>query len=162
MSSSTIAKTISTFILKTFWPWFVKNVWPLIVKHMLKEIAAAIQSLTKSLKASIDRRMKTREDEALRRAATAEASAKLATTEAARAESEAIARVWREVAEQFRQENDALKSKLGQVTSKVVESAQSGVAVAAPALVELGGETTLVIAGESSTLPALPSPGGKN
>jgi exonuclease VII large subunit len=157
MSSSTIAKTITTFLFKTFWPWFLKHIWPLIVKHLLKELAAALQTLSKKLKVSIAQRLRSRAEEALKRAAAADATAKAAQTNEARSEAEAIARVWREVAEQFRKENEVLQTKLDQATSKVYESAQTGIENGQPVLAQVDGQPTLAIGGHTSALPALPS-----
>ncbi len=157
MSASTIAKTIGTFVLKTFWPWFLKHIWPLIVKHVLKELAFALQTLSKKLRGSIDRRLRSREEQALARATAADEAAKVSSTKEARSEAEAIARVWREVAEQFRQENEVLKAKLDQSASKAYESARAGIENGEPVLAQLDGQPMLAIGGQTNVLPSLPA-----
>ena len=150
-----ITKTITVFLVKSFWPWFVKNVWPLIREYVIAESVAALKAMVKALKESFNRRMKSRQEEAIKKATVAEQLASTSGTEAERREHEAVARVWREVAEQFRQENESLKAKLGEVTQRAEQAMKANVALADPQISEIGSSPVLVLGGNETHLPAL-------
>ena len=91
----------------------------------------------------------------MKRAAAADQQAKASGTDAERREHEAVARVWREVAEQFREENERLKAKLGEVSQKAEASMKANIALADPAISEIGSNPVLTLGGNKSQLPAL-------
>jgi hypothetical protein len=93
-------------------------VWPLIVK-LISEITS------KSFRALFDRLLhvaKSRINEktvgANQKASEAEQQAKSSQTKSEREKHEAIARAWREVAEQYREENEVLKKQIADVLAR--------------------------------------------
>jgi len=144
------------FVLKTLWPWFQEDIWPLVNVELQKGVASIIQRFSRQVAESIDRHTRAREEQARERAAVADEAAKVAATKEARSEAEATARVWREVAEQFRQENEVLKLELEQSTSKAYESAQASIEDGEPVLAQREGQLALEIGGQTAGLPALP------
>ena len=108
MVTSTVGAILRKWLLNVFLPWFSEAVWPLLQAAALD----VINDLIKKLREILMNRGGRREEDARKRAAEAELKAKAASSGAEMEKHEAIAAVWRQVAEEFRQENEDLKRQL--------------------------------------------------
>ena len=151
-------EAIVTFLLKTVWPWFVKYVWPLIAKHLLSMVSRMIKHFLEWLERLFNDRMGSRGEQADENAKKAEEAAKEATSDVERAAREAEARVWRTVAEQFRQENELLKRQAAEFAARELDAAKQDIVRSTPVLDEDKTGLVLEIDGEKTGLPALPKP----
>ena len=117
MAKSKILNVMLAFFFRVVWPWIKKYVWPLIRDRVLEIIGGILSKLKSKIDDYLKGRSEKQESAARERAEEAERKAKNATDESDRKIQEAIAQVWREVAEQFREENELLKVKLREFTS---------------------------------------------
>ena len=161
MPNSALVQAIKKFVIRTFWPWFIKNVWPLIVKHILATIAAEVRNLSASITSDIRARMNARAENAESHAQAAVGAAHAAATEAERIRQEAIAKVWRQIAEEFRAENESLRAKVAQLTDNAQGSLTKEVQGGKPSLSDLDGSPSLAIGQRHFRLPALPYKDGE-
>lgn len=134
----------------------MKHVWPLIVQHITKLIATGLKNLSASISDAVKARMNARAKSAESQAKAAEAAAQAATTDAERVQQEAFASVWRQVAEQFRAENESLRAQVAELTEKSQESLANEVRAGEPSLGGLDGNPFLTIGLSEVPLPALP------
>jgi valyl-tRNA synthetase len=160
MTQSTIMVVVLKFFAEKLWPWFKDYIWPHLREHLLEMVSWTFSRLKEKIKEYLEERSSQRQEEATQRALKAEESARNATNDAERQKHEALASVWREVAEQFREENELLKTKVQELTSaaelELVESARKN----APN-VDTSSDTPVLVIGEKRTsLPPLPSSSG--
>ncbi|RJG11111.1 hypothetical protein D3879_15740 [Pseudomonas cavernicola] len=156
MSKSKIAEAIIQFLIKTFWPWFLENIWPLILKHIISVVTDSLDSLSNRINRFFADRMKKRSQNAAERAHEATEAAAAATTDSEREKHEAVAKVWREVAEQFRSENEALHAQVIELIARTQQSVQEDLRHTKPAIDDLAGTPSLIIGQSKAKLPALP------
>ncbi len=156
MSTPKAPGPVKAFLIETFWPWFLKDIWPMVLAYLLKSLDKVFQTLSDAFGKFIDRRMQSREQQARERAEAADEAARAAVTTEARSEAQAVARVWREVAEQFRQENESLRVEMDAASRRAYEAARTNVEDGKPVLARDEGQLTLGLGGKTSTLPALP------
>ena len=110
-----IRKVFASFIIKFFWPFFVKYVWPSIVKLISEITSKSFRALYDRLAQVVKSRINERTVSASQKASEAEQQAQSSQTQSEREKHEAIARAWREVAEQYRKENEFLKKQIADV-----------------------------------------------
>lgn len=151
-----LASSVLKLLLRTVWPWVVSAVWPHVQAWLAREMSALLLRLMDKVRGKVNDRLERRGQDALARAKQAEARAAGATTEADRVQLEATARVWREVAEQFRQENEALRAQVDELTQGSLKESRERIAAATPALEEVDGQPTLRVGDQRTTLPPLP------
>jgi len=156
MSKSKIAEAIIQFLIKKFWPWFLENIWPLILKHIISIATDTLENLSKRLNRFFADRMEKRTQNATERAHEATEAAAAATTDSEREKHEAVAKVWREVADQFRAENEALHAQVIELIARAQQSVQEDLRQTKPAIDDLAGTPTLIIGQSKAKLPALP------
>ncbi|MFA5923310.1 MAG: hypothetical protein WC856_18815 [Methylococcaceae bacterium] len=149
-------KVFADLIVKYFWPFFLKYIWPVIVKYVQGQVARGLNNLTEGIKRSVSDRMQKRREDAEARAREATAAAEVASTQAEREQHEKIAQVWREVAEQFRAENETLKVQVIELTTRTQQILQDDFRRSDPVLENLASTPSLFIGGNRSPLPALP------
>ncbi len=157
MSLPAVAKPIMLFVVKQVWPWFLKNVWPIIAAHAMKLIEAGLKGLGQKLQEFLDHRTKDQQQRARERADAAEAAGMRASSSVEREKQEAIAKVWREVAEQLRAENEVLKAQVTDLIAVTEQSILAEVRNSEPTLTEVNGNPTLALGDTKTRLPALPS-----
>ncbi|MDD2369508.1 MAG: hypothetical protein PHQ90_09410 [Sulfuricurvum sp.] len=117
MSKTSMGKTL----IKIIWP-FVKDVILPMVKEFIK--AVVVKYLAKFLEKmhnEMDKRFNNRFKDATEKANEADENASKATTDCEKEKYENIAKVWREVADNFRVENEELKAKLETLTTEAKE-----------------------------------------
>jgi hypothetical protein len=100
-----------------------------------------------------DERSKRRREEAEWRAAEAARAAAAAATQADRDRYAAVAQVWREVAEQFRLENEELKMKLQETVDVALKKVPEAIRASPPELVIVKGHPKLLLGDRSIEVP---------
>jgi len=157
MGNSTLATKFWKWVAKTFWPWFKKYVWPILRQYVLDVVKWSLEKLRRTAQEWADSRAKARAEEATKRATEAENAATSAASDAEREKHEAVARVWHEVAEQFRQENEALKAKIAEMTAAAESDIAQRTRDTEPSI-DFTGDTPVLAIGDAQTpLPALPA-----
>ncbi len=97
-------ETVKTALVELLWP---------ILKDVIKKYSRElIEWLVTKIKEWVESRNSGNADVAMNKAATHDAAAKEATTDAEAEKHKAVAQAWREVAEMFRKENEVLTSEL--------------------------------------------------
>jgi len=144
------------FIVKKFWPWFQEFVWPIVQEHIIDIINFIISFFKNKIKDEVNEQSSKRESDANKKAEEAEQRAEKAANTTDADKYEAIAKVWREVAEQFRIDNEELRKKLddleagAKATSKdIVDNTNFDI--------DFSGEQPSLLIGEvKKDMPALP------
>ena len=155
MATSTIVEKLIGFIVKVFWPWFVQHVWPIIQSFVLQIIADSITALGKKIKDFVGSRSHRREEYAKKRAEDADRAASVAIDAAEKEKQEAIASVWREVAEQFRSENEILRSQITELLSRSEQTLEDDIRSMKLKLTNLENDPSLSIGETSLPLPQI-------
>ena len=149
-----IWSTISKWLVKVFWPWFVKHVWPFIKEHVLELIVFFLVTVKNKIKEYVSKRSEKREIEAAERAEDAEKRAKSADSEPEKEKWEAIAGVWREVANTIREENEALKKRVEELIAETTTDAKDALDTMALSAEFSGDQTLLTIGDQTHKLPS--------
>ena len=159
---SLIYKQLVKWFVKRIWPWIVENIWPELQKQLIA-IFMKIISVVKDLVFEwADNRRDAREKAAHKKAAEAERMAQNAQSEAEAEKHNAVAQVWREVAEQFRQENELLKEKLEDVVRKSTSDFRNEMdSMEIKDIIEEREDASLILKG-SGTVLQLPEPSDKS
>ena len=155
---SSLIDAFTKFVLKVFWPWFLKHIWPLIVKHVIELFAKVLKRLSDRIMNAIQGSSDAKAASATQKAREAEQQANSSATQAERDKHEAVAKVWREVAEQFRVENESLKKQVAEALASQQAFAEREVNSMQPSLEGTDAESVVVIDGKRTILPMLPSP----
>jgi len=103
---------IKGFVVKTFWPWFKEHALPRLKEYFIEIFCKILRSFKEEILRYIDELFRNRAKRAEDRATAAEKQAGESATKGEKEKYEALAKVWREVAEEMRQENEDLKAKL--------------------------------------------------
>ena len=155
--SSAIGDAAVKFVTKIFWPWFLKNIWPLIAKALIGFLAKRIGDFAQSAEAAVQSSYEARTAKAQQSASEAERLAAEAVTGAEREKQEAIAQVWRTVAEQFRADNEQLRQQLSALATSQQDASEIEVQSITPLLDNDGSQISLSIGDSRTALPALSS-----
>ena len=119
-----IKSKIFKWLGSVVWPWFEENVWPTIKEHVWELIEFLLVTLKGKIKDYVSKRSEMRETEAAERARDAEKLAESADSQPEREKWEAISAVWREVANTFREENEALNKRIEELTTETNSEAE--------------------------------------
>ncbi|MDM8542241.1 hypothetical protein QUF90_14260 [Desulfococcaceae bacterium HSG9] len=114
---------IKDVTVKVFWPWFKEVAWPFIRQHLKDIIVFVLDLFKEKLKKWMSQQAKDKEDRANQKAEDYEKKANASNDDREAEKFGDIAKVWREVAEQFRQENETLKRKIDELSREVKEEA---------------------------------------
>lgn len=114
------ARFLKLFVASV-WPWVVKNVWPAVRGRVSSIFEQVMEDIEKAFREWFAVRQ-SRQRAAETNAADAEHKARESVTEADEQEQRAIARVWRQVAEDFRKENEELTAKLRELLAQAKAS----------------------------------------
>ena len=156
MAQSTFVKGILKFVAKKLWPWFKEYLWPILREHILELVVLVMSRLKEKFKAWAETRSNERQEQATQKAQEADESARDSATDSEKQKYEAVARVWREVVEQIRVENEALKSKIEELTSAAEAEITTRTRDSNPTI-DISSDMPVLIIGEKrTTLPALP------
>jgi len=145
--------TVIDFLVKKFWPWFLKYVWPLIRGHILDILKNIFTELKEKLKKMFSERGKQEVASADGNAATAQAKANAATSAAEKDKWEAIAAVWREAANMFREENEQLKRKLEEAVARAERTAEERIQSIDLSMHSTSGTPILTLGHQTKALP---------
>lgn len=156
-----LLKDLINLIINKFWPWFVKYIWPLIKDYVIEVLKTIFSQLAERIKNIFS-------EKGIQAAASAEENAAAAQAKAATASSgtekdkwEAIAAVWRDAANMFREENDQLKRKLEEAISEAQDKSKEQIQGLDVSIKSMSGTPMLTVGNHSTPLP-IPEGGGPN
>ena len=150
------------FVTKILWPWFLKNIWPLITTALIDFLAKRIRDFAQRAEAAAQSSYEATTAKAQQSASEAERLAAEAVTGAEREKQEAIAQVWRTVAEQFRADNEQLRQQLSALATSQQDASEIEMQAITPLLDNDGSQVFLSIGRSRTALPALPSSTGSD
>jgi hypothetical protein len=145
--------TLIDFLVKKFWPWFMKYVWPLIREHILDILKNIFAELKEKLKKMFSEQGKQGAASADGNAANAQAKANAATSAAEKDKWEAIAAVWRDAANMFREENEQLKRKLEDAVARAERTAEERIESIDLSMHSTSGAPILMLGHQTTALP---------
>jgi hypothetical protein len=114
MDKSRLAKKF----LKVLWPWVKEHVLPLIKEFVKNVVIKYISNWLEKMNTEIDKRFDKRYQNATEKANEAEENASKASTDLEKQKYEDIAKIWRQVADDLRIENEELKEKIKNLTTE--------------------------------------------
>jgi hypothetical protein len=159
---SLINRQLVKWFKRVIWPWIIENIWPELRKELIGIFKKVVKGMKKLIFEWLDSRKNIREKAAHRKAAEAEQMARNVRSKSEAAQYNAIAQLWREVAEQFRQENELLKAKLDDAIKKSVSDFQNEMnSMEIKDIIEEGKDASLKLKG-SRTILRLPEPSDKS
>ena len=155
---SFIYRQLVKWFVNAVWPWVVENIWPEIHKLLTGIFVQVLDRLRSAFFEWFNNRQKNQEETARKEAAQAEEMAHNSASASEAEKHRAVAQVWRQVAEQFRQQNEELKAKL----SEVLDGAKANFngkldAMDIKNVIQECDDGTLKLLGSGTTL-ALPAP----
>lgn len=157
-----VGKVVGDALVKVVWPWFVKFVWPILQAFILEMFRDGLRMLRDRFATVTQVRMQSRADQAEAMAFEAQQIALTTQSAEEREKQAAVAQVWRDVAEQFRQENEVLRQQVGALAETQEKDLAAEVLSSEPRLDASGTELTVRIGGTSGAVPALPMPKNNN
>jgi len=146
------------FLLKVVWPWFEKHVWPIVQDFILGLVTDALRKLRDRFTTATQTRMQSREEQAEAKASEAEQAGRASQSAEEREKQAAIAQVWRQVAEQFRRENEDLRQQFADLTETQERELTAEVLGSEPRLDTSGTGLTVQIGSTKGAVPELPMP----
>jgi hypothetical protein len=150
-----IRKVFALFLIRFFWPFFVKYVWPSIVKSINEITSKSFRALFDRLLQVVKSRINERTLGANQKASEAEQQAQSSQTQSEREKHEALARAWREVAEQYREENELLKKQIADVLASQQTNYESDISAMNQHIKDSPPKPIIVIDDKKTTLAAL-------
>jgi len=109
-------------MLKQLWAIFVDKIWPLlwpIVQDLMVKVAQDLAAwIKKAVSEKVDSSAADQEQRASDRATSAEKRAQNATTNDERLKAYAEAQAWKEIAEELKKDNAALKQQLDDIIAR--------------------------------------------
>lgn len=115
MSKGKIGKVLLELALMV-WPWVKEHVLPLIKEFVKNVVIKHLSQFLEKIKADIDKHFDKRYQNATEKANEAEQNASQASTDSEKQKYEDIAKIWRQVADELRIENEELKAKIKDLT----------------------------------------------
>ena len=153
MIVKSVLKLVWRFLKDEIWPHF----WPIVKEQIAELIKSVFCWLKTQMVKKVDQATKERENEASRQASEEEHKAKAAKTHAEAEKHWAIAKVWREVAENFRRDNEELKTQLENLITDSHDELQGRLERINPELeLEDPNKPKLRLGESTHILPALP------
>lgn len=125
MAKVDLRSSLTKWFFKKAWPWIARELGPILLEQIRERFERVIQALLKKLDEWFDQRTNANAEAADKRAAASEEAAMGAATDSEAEKHRAVAQVWREVAEQFRRENEELKKKLAEALSETISAFES-------------------------------------
>lgn len=114
------------WVAEVFWPYFKDYIWPFIKENM-KEILEVIEKIKTWTSEYLDKKNTERERQAKAKAEEAEKRASKSTSDEEINKLRAVAEVWREIADQYRRDNEDLKKDLDKFTSEAKKDALAAI-----------------------------------
>lgn len=160
-ASNLIYKKLVKWFVKVVWPWIVENIWPVLEEKIVEIFIKVATIFQGRLEEWFENRNRAKADIAQKKAEEAKAKSNSASSDAEAEKQRAVAEVWRQVAEQFQQENAALKIELDEVARKSAADFRSALdSLEVENLIEEGEDELLRLQGSKTAL-RLPSPTSK-
>lgn len=144
-------------LTKIIWPWIKVNVWPIIQAKLIDVVVELVGWAFQQIKDLLTSNNHNRYTEAKKKEEAAQKRAESTVDPVAASEANAEARIWREVAEQYRRDNEDLKEKLAKLESESIRDATREISEITPELHELSSVEgpKLRIASEVYSLPRI-------
>lgn len=114
-------------IFKAIWEWFIKKVWPFILEMITSILISFAKMLFDDFMGHFTNHEKRQQEYANNKAEDESRKAKESKTPEAAANHERIAELWREVADNFRVENERLKSEFKKALDESLAKAKQNV-----------------------------------
>lgn len=105
-------------LAKKIWPWVKEHVLPLIKEFVKNVVIKHLSKWLEKMNTEIDKSSDKRYQSATEKANEAEQHASNASTDSEKQKHEDIAKIWRQVAEDLRIENEELKAKIKNLTTE--------------------------------------------
>ena len=148
-------KLIRHIIINVIWPWIKEHVLPIIQEKVIEIALWVITQMDEKIKNWWNANNNDRQNEAERNEKAAAEKASNAETEAERDKYNAIADVWRTVANQYRVENEKLSEQLAKATQEAKEQVEQDIGKVDTNLTQSSGGMTLLIEGKTTKLPSI-------
>ena len=148
-------KLIRHIIINVIWPWIKEHVLPIIQEKVIEIALWVITQMGEKIKNWWNANNNDRQNEAERNEKAAAEKASNAETEAERDKYNAIADVWRTVANQYRVENEKLSEQLAKATQEAKEQVEQDIGKVDTNLTQSSGGMTLLIEGKTTKLPSI-------
>ena len=148
-------KLIRDIIINVIWPWIKEQVLPRILEKVIEIALWVITQMGEKIKNWWNANNNDRQNEAERNEKAAAEKASNAETEAERDKYNAIADVWRTVANQYRVENEKLSEQLAKATQEAKEQVEQDIGKVDTNLTQSSGGMTLLIEGKTTKLPSI-------
>ena len=148
-------KLIRHIIINVIWPWIKEQVLPRILEKVIEIALWVITQMGEKIKNWWNANNNDRQNEAERNEKAAAEKASNAETEAERDKYNAIADVWRTVANQYRVENEKLSEQLAKATQEAKEQVEQDIGKVDTNLTQSSGGMTLLIEGKTTKLPSI-------
>jgi seryl-tRNA synthetase len=111
----TISSRVGKWLINTLWPWVVKYLWPVIQKAIVQVFIVVVENYILRVFNYFKEKKINQAEDALTKAVEAEMKAKSAKETGNEIEAEknqAAAKIWREVADNYKSEDKNLRDKL--------------------------------------------------
>lgn len=146
--------SLVTSVAKVLWPFFVKYIWPFILEHLTDISKKGLKLLADKIWSVVQARLNRDEADATTKAVEAERKAMDSTDLLEREKLEAVAAVWRQVAEQHREENERLKKQIDEIVANQVSATIGEINKIDPTIVKEKEKLILTVGGDRLALPA--------
>ena len=135
-------------VVRVVWPWILANVWPIIQSLIINIIAELLSGLVQKIRDFYGSKSKARSDQA-------EENAKSAESASDDEVSRAVAAVWREVAEHYRQDLEDMDKKVKALEEEAKKEASDKIGALKPVLSIDSEKPSLSIGESSHSLPII-------
>ncbi|MEN8213763.1 MAG: hypothetical protein ABFR19_05305 [Pseudomonadota bacterium] len=157
-----VQNVVTTILINIVWPWVEKHVWPHIQERLSDILRKGFDNLSSKIAEKFDQRTnRPHQAEAERKAEEADVLAEEASSETEKLNYQNLAKVWREVAEELRTENETLKAEIEGIISAEHEELSAELLSGSPKLKKVEKEAVLEFKGNSVALPAPRDPDEK-
>lgn len=124
MSKKALLDRLRRWFVKVFWLWFRDVVWPIIHDEVIAICEELLREFRRKIRGVFEERARQREEWARKNAQEAQRKASEAPSDLEADRQEAIAQVWRQVAEDLRRENEELQERLRRIIDDMEKSAR--------------------------------------
>jgi hypothetical protein len=146
---------ILKWVVQKFWPWFVEFVWPFIKEHVKDLLNFLLEKLKGIFKERFSKNQEKRSDEATEKAEKADKMAGESESQTEAQKHKATANVWREVAAQYRRDNEDLQREFDN-QAKLIKNLGSELVDKTKITANFANNETIITVGENSkSMPTL-------
>jgi len=149
-------KVFRIWFIKKFWPWFLKYVWPFIKENLVDLLTYLSDEIFAKIKSWWNKKYKQKEETFSSKINDAEEKAANSNDKSEIEKYEAIAKVWREVAEMMRKENEELNNELDQIKTETLKDAKEKLDETKLDIIDNGEESLVLTSGDKIAHLPLP------